>query len=494
MGALAQTRISQVQAINFYVGLIGILGAAFAIRGVINLAGISQPLSLFLLALLIVVTAVTSTSMNFNERINITYQIDSAIALAALPLYGPSVAALLITISSITMWLVKRGNRVAWKKTGKQLIFNTGMLSISCTVAGYSYISLQSNLANAPFVFSIFPWLAAAIMFEMVNTLLLSVILRIQNGSDFNLFEMFGNSVVFYVLGILINAVGAGFIAYALVEVGWAGIIVFFLPVVASAYAFRTYVKGVEAHMNNLEEIVDKRTKALQQLNKEKSLFLAVLAHDMRTPLTSINLYSEMLEYKPHLAVEKPRIIRSIRDSQQHLLELVNNILDLEKLEEGNEMELDYEKFNLTETLDLLYDRLEAHASFKSIELAFNYTSDYLAIHGDRSQILRVFSNLISNAIKYSPQNSNIFVDAAQFESDVVVTVRDTGYGIPADAIDTIFDRYSRVENHKNKAVGTGLGLAITKAIVNAHSGQITVESKENIGTTFTVSLPIGRI
>lgn len=491
MRVMVRPRLRIPQIVPAYLTTVGIVGLFLALHGVVSVFGTPRPFSLILLVLLIVTTTITSTSLNLNGNVGITYHIDSAIALSAIPFYGPTAAALLIVISSFTLWLIKPTNRSTWKKTRIQLLFNIGMMSISCATAGVIFNLTQTLLSTYPLLAATLPWIITAITFEFTNGLLLSIILRLQNGKYFNPFNTWKNAVVTTTLNLVINTVGAAFLAYAVTQLGWIGILVFFLPVITSAYAFHSYVKGVETHMANLEQIVDERTKALQHMNKEKSLFLAVLAHDMKSPLTSINLYGQMLQRKPYLAADKPRIVESILDSQQNLLELVNNILDLENLEEGNGMILDCKQFDLTETLDLLADRMDAQASSKSIGLTFTHANSFLPIYGDRSQIRRVFANLVSNAIKYTPQNGSVFVEAQQNNTHITITVRDTGYGIPADAIDTIFDRYSRVEKHRDKAVGTGLGLSITKAIVEAHDGTITVESEENVGTTFTVILPI---
>lgn len=491
MSAVASTHTSREQAINLYVALVSIVGAIIAASGIIALVNIPQPFSFILLTLLIIATALTSTSMAITTRVNITYQIDSAIALASVPVYGPSVAALLIAISSATLWAFKPGNREAWKKTQKQLYFNAGMMSIATAVAGSMFSLIQGLLLSNALLTNTLPWVAMAITFELTNILLLGGVLRLQNGPSFSFLELLKRSFSMNVLGIMINVMGAAFIAFALVEVGWVGVIAFFLPVLASAYAVRSYVKGIEAHMEGLEAMVNERTQALQQLNNEKSLFLAVLAHDMRSPLTSINLYGQMLQRSPKLAAEKPRILQSILNSQQHLQELVDNILDLEKLEAGNPLELEFEWFDLMEVLDLLADSMAAQASDKAIALTFNYEVEHLPMRGDRSQIRRVFANLLSNAIKYTPQYGGVTITAWQQEQHIVVSVQDTGYGIPADDLDTIFDRYSRVDKHRDKAAGTGLGLSISQAIVKAHAGEIVVQSQEEVGTTFTVELPI---
>ena len=231
----------------------------------------------------------------------------------------------------------------------------------------------------------------------------------------------------------------------------------------------------------------------LEKLIQEKNAFLSMLTHDMKTPLTTIGLYAELLSKNPQLAAQNPRISQSITSSQRALLHLVNDVLEVEQLQLGNQIEIEREQINIPTLLEEWVQGLEEIASNKECYLTFNSSIDDAMITGDQARLQRAFSNLATNAIKYSPSGSNIDVLLEPAgENQIALTVKDNGYGIPREELPYIFDFYRRVEANSDKADGTGVGLAIVKAIVEAHDGNIEVESQENLGSTFIVRLPQG--
>ncbi|MCA9985101.1 MAG: HAMP domain-containing histidine kinase, partial [Anaerolineales bacterium] len=177
--------------------------------------------------------------------------------------------------------------------------------------------------------------------------------------------------------------------------------------------------------------------------------------------------------------------------SERTLLEIVNNILDIEKLQSGAPIVLDRENVDLTQVVGEIAEVSEGQALEKEIVLSFNRPDDPIFIQLDPQKIKRVLQNVISNAIKYTPDEGQVDVAVQRNGQYAYVVVRDTGYGIPANELPYIFNRYRRVEGHKGRAVGTGLGLAIVKSLVEAHEGEITVESEVNVGSTFTLKLPL---
>jgi signal transduction histidine kinase len=250
--------------------------------------------------------------------------------------------------------------------------------------------------------------------------------------------------------------------------------------------------------MDRLEQIVATRTQALAdanrelaELNEQKNAFLAVLTHDMRTPLTNIRGYATLLRRHPELPQsQQEKMLDVILRSERCLLEIVNNILDIEHLESGVPVLLEREPFDLQQVVREVLESSEAQAQEKGIELRFNGDSLPLIIHADRSKISRILQNLLSNAIEYTPEHGDVWISARMNGSHVTLDLEDNGYGIPADELPYIFDRFSRVAKHKSEAVGTGLGLAIVKNLVEAHEGQIEVTSTEGQGSTFSVTLP----
>jgi signal transduction histidine kinase len=169
----------------------------------------------------------------------------------------------------------------------------------------------------------------------------------------------------------------------------------------------------------------------------------------------------------------------------------LKEIVDLERLQTGGAMPMNKERLDMVPLLEYTVQALMPHAEEKAIQIQSDIEVDSIIAEADRQQMERVFQNLISNAIKYTPKEGQVFVSASTNDGAAVIHIRDTGYGIPEDELPYIFDRFRRVAKHEKKAADTGLGLAITKALVEAHDGDITVTSQEGVGSTFTISLPV---
>ncbi len=316
-------------------------------------------------------------------------------------------------------------------------------------------------------------------------------IIRFKQGTAFRALPVWRENRWAMSINISLIAFGGGLLSFSAQRFGWSGVAIFFLPIVLSAYAFHLYVSKMQKHMDNLENIVAARTGELKELMREKDAFLAVLTHDMKTPLTSIGLYAHLISKHPELLAQKPHMSQVILRSQETLLNIVNNILDLEKLQAGGDMPMVTAHLDLLPLIEGMVENMRGLAVDKQIDLSVETGLDPLPTHADRHQIERVLANLISNAIKYSPEGGCVRVEARQEDDSILVAIRDTGYGIPEAELPYVFDRYRRVDKHKSKAAGTGLGLAIAKAIVEGHGGTLQVCSTEGEGSTFSFVLPL---
>ncbi|MBK8987069.1 MAG: HAMP domain-containing histidine kinase [Chloroflexi bacterium] len=188
---------------------------------------------------------------------------------------------------------------------------------------------------------------------------------------------------------------------------------------------------------------------------------------------------------------QQTHIAKVILRSQDTLLDIVNNLLEIGKLQSGTPVLLERSSFDLALLVKGVTEALETQALERNISLNDESVPSPAEITGDEKKIQRIVSNLISNAIKYTPEGGQVYIDTHVSGQYAVLAIRDTGYGIPTDELPFIFDRYSRVKKHQSIAIGTGLGLAIVKSLVEAHQGEITVESEEGVGSTFTVRLPV---
>ncbi len=480
-------RLFQFPRHIFYLVFISLVGVGLLSWAVSQFFTFQEKLGFLLFVLLGSLAQIAATTATIKSKTAVTYAISPAVSLATVPFYGPAAAILVETITSISLWLIKPADAVIWKKSLPQLAFNSAMSQISIFVGSCIYLLTADQFGP------ILPWLFAAVVNDQLNLLLLTVMIRLQYGKEFRIFTIWKENAWAIPIGILISSVGGGFLAFSFQHLGLIGISIFFLPLLLSAYAFRLYVSQMQAHMDNLEEIVAERTETLKKLMKEKDAFLAVLTHDMKSPITTIHLYANMIKEHPQILEKRPHMIDRVLYSQEALADIVDNILDLEKLQADGQVPMYKETFEYIPVAQKVIDMLQIQAEAKKIELALSGFDNPVFVHADRRHMERILNNLISNAIKYTPAKGKVVVSLnVQPQTNVLhLQVQDTGYGIPAEELMNVFERFHRVSSHKKLAAGTGLGLTITKALVEAHGGRVEVSSELEKGSVFTARLPI---
>ncbi|WP_340818391.1 Cache 3/Cache 2 fusion domain-containing protein [Methanolobus sp. WCC4] len=236
------------------------------------------------------------------------------------------------------------------------------------------------------------------------------------------------------------------------------------------------------------------QAKALaEESNKTKSEFIANMSHELRTPLNSVIGFSQILNDKifGDLNEKQMHYTSNILTSGKHLLELINAILDISKIESGN-MELTPEMIDMQEVIYEITSVMDPLMKEKSIGFRINTEFEKLEINADRMKLKQILYNLLSNAIKFTPENGKVWMDTKILNDSVQISVCDNGIGIPLDKQKAIFDPFKQVSSFANRSHdGTGLGLAITKHYIEMHSGDICVESEIGKGSTFTFTLPI---
>jgi hypothetical protein len=222
-----------------------------------------------------------------------------------------------------------------------------------------------------------------------------------------------------------------------------------------------------------------------------KSAFLANMSHEFRTPLNSILGFSELLETGAagELNEKQARYVKNVRHGGAHLLELVNDILDLSKVEAGL-LTLRAERLNLCEVIQESVLELRPVAREKKIELACPLREGF-QVNADRVRVKQILYNLLSNALKFTPESGMVRVETWREAGEVKVAVVDNGVGIPREAQQAIFEEfYQHGSTARGTREGTGLGLAITRRLVEAHKGKIWVESEPGKGSCFVFTLP----
>jgi signal transduction histidine kinase len=231
-------------------------------------------------------------------------------------------------------------------------------------------------------------------------------------------------------------------------------------------------------------------------LDRLKSAFLANMSHELRTPLNSILGFSDvMLEgLDGELTEYMDNDLRLIQKNGQHLLHLINDVLDMSKIESGR-MNLHPETFNIYATLEEVCSITSALASEKNIALFIEEDSERnIEIHADDTRIRQVMINLVNNAIKFT-EKGKIAISLKQLDNArILIAVKDTGTGIPPDKLEMIFQEFTQVDTSTTRKVGgTGLGLPISRRLVEMHGGRIWAESTgvDGEGSTFFVELPL---
>ncbi len=237
------------------------------------------------------------------------------------------------------------------------------------------------------------------------------------------------------------------------------------------------------------------RSREVERANQLKSQFLASMSHELRTPLNAIIGFSDLLveETAGQLNEKQKRFARHIHAGGRHLLRLINDILDLSKIEAGR-LELTPEKFTLADALPEVLTVITPLARPKKIQVESHVGTD-LTVHADRVRFKQILHNLLSNAVKFTPKGGNVQIESARDGDFVRISVTDTGVGIPPEEHEVIFEEFRQVgATTKGVKEGTGLGLAITKRLVEQHGGKIWVESKPGKGSRFSFTLPVEQL
>ena len=240
-------------------------------------------------------------------------------------------------------------------------------------------------------------------------------------------------------------------------------------------------------------EIQDK-SRQLEIANQHKSDFLANMSHELRTPLNAIIGFSEVLVEKMFGEVNEKQLdyLQDIHSSGKHLLSLINDILDLSKIEAGR-MELDVADFDLRSALENAITLVKERAQRNGITLGLEVDPSLGNFRGDERKFKQILLNLLSNAVKFTPEGGKVSVAARPGANVVEFSITDTGVGIAAGHQELVFEEFRQVGNdYTRKAEGTGLGLALTKRFVELHGGTIRLESVPGKGSTFTFTIPLG--
>ena len=255
----------------------------------------------------------------------------------------------------------------------------------------------------------------------------------------------------------------------------------------------------VFSSQHELESKIKQRTKELadaleelKHISKMKSDFVSAVSHELRTPLTSIKGYASILidGQAGDIPLAVKERLEKINKHSDSLVKLINDLLDISRIESGR-VDMKFESENIKDIVENVADLLAPQIKEKQLQLTLDVPESLSKVYIDHGQIERVFINLISNAIKFTPEKGNIAVRARGVDEHIQIDITDSGIGISMEDKERIFSEFYRVENTINQSLkGSGLGLTLVKYIVEAHKGKIWVESQLNKGSCFSFTLP----
>ncbi len=263
--------------------------------------------------------------------------------------------------------------------------------------------------------------------------------------------------------------------------------------------------RQLEEYSRDLEQRVERRTQELavatqeaeeardraEEANQAKSVFLANMSHELRTPMNAIIGFSRivMSRCKDILPQKQYENMDKISISANHLLGLINDILDLSKIEAGR-MEVTPSEFTLEPLVDMCLRQVEPMASGKSIALRQDSDADFPSVYTDQDKVKQILINLLSNAVKFT-EEGEVNVGVRQADGQAYIAVTDTGIGIPEEQLSSVFEEFTQLDSGSTKRFGgTGLGLSITRHLAQLIGGDIEIQSTVGEGSTFTVSFP----
>jgi len=220
-----------------------------------------------------------------------------------------------------------------------------------------------------------------------------------------------------------------------------------------------------------------------------QSDLIGEFVHEIRTPLSALSAAAHLLKNNRVADEQKKKMIEILEAEIESLADMSNSFLDLVRLESGRK-QYKISKFNLRELLIECHDIIASETQRLKLNFKVDLPDSLPNISGDRKQLKQAFINILNNAVKYNKDKGDVILKASVEGKLITITISDTGLGIPAEEQSRVFEKFYRVQSHRDKVQGTGLGLSVVKQIILGHGGQISLTSQDSIGTTFTITLP----
>jgi len=257
----------------------------------------------------------------------------------------------------------------------------------------------------------------------------------------------------------------------------------------------RDELGALATNVNRMNDELSRLYRELETTSQHKSDFLANMSHELRTPMNAIIGFSQVLRegLVGDVNAKQAEYLDDILSSGNHLLSLINDVLDLSKVEAG-QVELQVAPFSLQDALERGVSMVREQATTEGVHVTLHRNGTLNVVSGDERRIRQVIFNLLSNAVKFTPKGGEVDVSATQVDGEMRVSVADSGPGIGAEDLDRIFEEFQQTEAGARQREGTGLGLALSKRFVEMHGGRIWCESELGKGSTFEFTLPLSPV
>jgi signal transduction histidine kinase/ActR/RegA family two-component response regulator len=459
------------------------------------------------LALAVIGAVVAPHAVHLGMRVEMS--ISHPFILATLLLFGER-EAVLVSIICIGSLCLFRTPRMALYRAA----FNIASFVITTFLTAETYLGFGGVPGRLRDGEAIVPLMLATLVFYLANTYGISGVVALAN--RMNLFAIWQENFLWSAPSFLAGGSVALGMAYFLDRFGIGSFLLSLPFCVLIYYSYKLYLEKLEERRQHLKDIqqmnadlerkVRERTQELEVVNQKlqtsnvelqranslKSEFLANMSHELRTPLNAIIGFSELLLDRTFgdLTPDQRGYSTDILSSGRHLLALINDILDLSKIEAGK-MRLTREVFEIGAVIEEAMALLRVEAARKSLELVSQVDEPYSLLDADRSKVKQIMSNLLSNAVKFTPPGGRVSLRAAREGGKLVIVVEDTGIGINPDDQQRIFEAFTQVDGSLARQYqGTGLGLTLVKRFAEMHGGRVMLASEPGVGSRFTVEVP----
>ena len=475
-----------------YVFLVGGLAILLIIWSVLTIGRIANPRILIQLLALNITAQIVIVAI---RRSGIAFAVNQAVNLATISLFGVQAGILVALLSHIVVWTImtiRRKQPIG--RAAETLLFNAGSEILALFVAGYTMLGLRHIIPDNWLPVRPLDWLVASIVNDQLNLAMLAIMLLLQRGT--NPMEFWRRSVWAMPINITIGALGGALLANATLILGLRGILIFLLPLILAAYAFNVYMHVNKTQLSSIQSRVGDLEVANQQLailSQKKESALDAMSVEVETSLigirTAVQTLLETRDYLPH--EQRMSLLEQINQSEREIGRIVGSLDEVTVNPDDINTTPDPKLFNLSELVDSVTKSLEPMAETQQVRLRSHSGDVPSFIEADEAMIRQVIHHLVTNAIQFTKAGGSVFVSLASKDGQVSINVEDTGVGIAKSEIKRIFDAKYQVQKHIDLAQGAGMGLSIVKQHVQAHNGSIDVESNVDLGSRFSVTLPL---